>query len=368
MKVAVVHDWLVSYAGAEKVTEQILDIYPEAELFAVCDFLSEEGRAFWGNRQVQTSFVQRLPSAKKHYQKWLPLMPLAVEQIDVRDYDLIISSSHAVAKGVIPAPHQTHLCYCHSPMRYAWDMQNQYLKESGLDKGLRSWIMRYLLHRLRAWDVRSSFGVDAFAANSSYIARRIEQCYRRESQVIYPGVDVDRFNAKLKKEDYYLVASRLAPYKCIPMIVEAFSRMPGRRLIVAGDGPELKRVKTMAPTNVDVLGYVDDIKWADLMAKAKAFIFAAEEDFGIVNVEAQASGTPVICYSRGGSRETIIEGETGLLFNEQSVDAILGAVNEFEKNGDWSVDKISKHAQKFSKENFKSNFLKWVSKNISGEL
>ena len=255
MKVAIVHDWLVTYAGSERVLEQMLLCYPQADVFSLVDFLPVEQRGFLGGREVKTSFIQRLPGARKRYRSYLPLMPLAVEQFDVSSYDLVISSSHAVAKGVLVGPDQLHVCMCYSPIRYAWDLQHQYLKESGLDKGVKGLLARGLLHKIRIWDSRTAAGVDHFVAISQFITRRIEKTYRRSSDVIYPPVDVDRFGLRLDKSAFYLAASRMVPYKRMPMIIEAFNAMPDRKLMVIGDGPELQRCQQLAGPNVQVLGY-----------------------------------------------------------------------------------------------------------------
>jgi glycosyltransferase involved in cell wall biosynthesis len=330
MKIAIIHDWLVTYAGAEKVLESILDLYPEADLFSVVDFIAEKDRDFLKGRRPVTTFIQRLPLARKFYRHYLPLMPLAIEQLDVSKYDLIISSSHAVAKGVLTGPDQVHVCYIHSPMRYAWDLQHQYLKESGREHGIVSFVMRWLLQGLRNWDVRSSFGVDVFIANSQFIRRRVFKAYRRDSIVVYPPVDLSRFKSDQARSDFYLTASRLVPYKMVPLIAKAFSLLPHLKLVIVGDGPDMPRLRAVAGENVTVLGRVDDAKLTELMQTARAFVFAAEEDFGITPVEAQAAGCPVIAYARGGSLETVRgqgEKRTGYYFYEQTEAAIMKAVS-----------------------------------------
>ncbi len=355
MRLALVHDWFTVYAGAERVVEQILRLFPQADVYALVDFLKEEERGFLQGKRAQVSFIQRLPRARQRYRTYLPLMPLAIEQFDLRGYDLVISSSHAVAKGVITGPDQLHICYCHSPMRYAWDLQHQYLKESGLERGTKSWIARALLHYLRLWDSRTANGVDVFIANSRYIARRILKVYRREAEVIYPPVDVEAFTLRQDKEDFYLTASRMVPYKRIDLIVEAFSQMPDRRLVVIGDGPEMPKVRAKAGPNVTLLGYQPFEVLRDYMQRAKAFVFAAEEDFGIVPVEAQACGTPVIAFGKGGVVETVVAGETGIFFQDQSVPSLIKAVEEFEK---LSFDplRVRKNAERFSSERFRREF------------
>ena len=332
MKVAIVHEWLITYAGSERVVEQLLKIYPEADLFAVCDFMPEADRAFLGERRPVTTFIQKLPFARKYFRSYLPLMPLAIEQLDLSAYDLVISSNHAVAKGVITGPHQVHISYVHSPMRYAWDLQHQYLNESGMSTGVKSSIARALLHYLRHWDRSSAAGVDHFIANSAFIARRIEKVYRRSATVIYPPVDVDRFRLREDKEDFFLSASRLVPYKRVPLIVEAFATMPDKQLVVIGDGPDMLRIRRDLPPNVTVLGHVSSAVLVDHMQRARAMVFAAEEDFGIAPVEAQACGTPVIAYGRGGALETVAgsgAARTGAFFSEQTTHAIAAAVADF---------------------------------------
>jgi glycosyltransferase involved in cell wall biosynthesis len=339
VKVALVHDWLVTNAGAERVLEQMLQVLPQADLFSLIDFLPQEQRGFLGGRSVQTSFLQRLPGARTHYRRFLPLMPLAIEQFDLSGYDLVVSSSYAVAKGVLTGPDQLHLCMCYSPMRYAWDLQHQYLRESGLDHGVKSWLARWLLHRTRNWDARTGAGVDEFIAISRFVARRIRKVYRRESTVIYPPVDVDAFtpDPETQREGFYLTISRVVPYKRIDLIVEAFAGMPERTLIVIGDGPESHRVRARAPANVRLIGEQPFPVLLDHLRRARAFVFAAEEDFGIVAVEAQACGTPVIAFAKGGSLETVRgldhSDPTGLFFDEQSVSSLQSAVAIFEREG-----------------------------------
>lgn len=335
LRVAVVHEWLVNHAGSEKVVEEILKIYPQADLFSVVDFLKPHERGFLQGKVARTTFVQSLPGAEKRFRHYLPLMPLAMEQHDLSGYDLILSSSHAVAKGVLTGPDQLHVCYIHSPIRYAWDMQHQYLRESGMTRGVKGTVAKLLLHYMRLWDARTAAGVDQFLANSAFIARRVRKVYRRDAAVIHPPVDVERFALRRDKEDFYLTASRMVPYKRMPMIVEAFSRMPDKKLVVIGDGPEMDKVRAAAGPNVSVLGFLGDAALVDHMQRAKAFVFAAEEDFGITPVEAQACGTPVIAFGRGGSLETVRgrghpAQRTGVFFDQQTPEAIIAAVQAFE--------------------------------------
>lgn len=365
MRVAIVHDWLVTYAGAEKVLEEILNIYPEADLFSLVEFLDENKKGFIKNKNVTTSFIQKMPFAKKKYRGYLPLMPLAIEQLDVSEYDVIISSSHAVAKGIITGPDQVHISYVHSPIRYAWDLQHQYLKESGLEKGIKAYLARTILHFIRNWDYRTANNVDYFIANSKFIGRRIWRVYRREASVVYPPVDVSSFVLKEEKEDFYLTASRMVPYKKVDLIVRAFAKMPSKKLIVIGEGPDFEKVKKQATSNVTLLGYQEFSVLKDHMQRAKAFVFAAEEDFGITPVEAQACGTPVIAFGKGGALETVkgLEHEqpTGVFFKEQTEDSIIKAIDTFEEvQHKCNPSDIREHAVKFSPERFREEFKKFV--------
>lgn len=361
MKVALISDWLTSYAGSEKVEEAILSIFPDADVFTCIYNKKPFEETLFSQHKVTESFIARLPKALKHYQKYLPLMPLAVEQFDLSSYDLIISSSHAVAKGVLTGPDQLHICYCHSPIRYAWDFQNQYLNEAGLSKGLKSILVRYLLHKIRIWDYRTSAGVDFFIANSSYIARRINKVYKRDAKVIYPNVAVDDFECFSEKEDFYLAASRLVPYKKMSLIVDAFSKMPDKKLILIGDGEQKGIIEKKLTPNIQYLGYQSFEKLKYMMQRAKAFVFAAEEDFGIMPIEAQACGTPVIAYARGGALETVSHGKTGVLFSEQTEDSICDAVNLFEEEGvALTPNEIREAVMKFSEKRFVQEFTEYV--------
>ncbi|ARQ25676.1 TPA: glycosyltransferase family 4 protein [Escherichia coli] len=358
LNIGIVADWLVTFAGAERVIAEFLELYPEADLYAVIEFLHEENKKFIHNKKVNTTFIQSLPWAKKKYQNYLPLMPLAVEQLDVSGHDIILSSSHAVAKGILTGPDQLHISYVHSPIRYAWDLQHQYLREAKLEKGIKSLFAKIILHKMRIWDYRTANSVDHFIANSHFIARRIAKIYGRKAEVIYPPVDVNRFNVKEKKNDFYLTASRLVPYKRIDLIVEAFSSMPDKTLVVIGDGCEMNKIKSKASRNIEILGYQPNEVLVDYMQNAKAFVFAAEEDFGITPVEAMACGTPVIAFGKGGALETIRplgESEpTGIFFDSQLVSAVATAVETFENNIHmFTSDNCRKQALKFSADRFK---------------
>lgn len=365
MKVAIVHDWLMVVAGAEKVLLGLLDAFPQAELFAVVTGLTEDQQEQLFGRKVKTSFIQRMPFGVSKYRAYLPFMPLAVEQLDLSGFDLVISSSYAVSKGVITGPDQVHISYTHSPIRYAWDMQNQYLAEAKLDRGIKSWLARALLHYIRNWDSRTANGVDHFIANSDFIRRRILKCYRRDAKVIYPAVDLDRFSIGFEREDYYFTASRMVPYKKVPLIAEAFSRMPDKRLVIGGRGPQYDLVRANAGPNVTMLGDIDDDEMVRHLRRARAFVFAAEEDFGIIPLEAQACGTPVIAFGKGGALETVRGTDeprrTGVFFYEQTPEAICNAVVEFER----IASAINPHdcranAELFSPARFRRNILEFV--------
>lgn len=373
--VAIVHDWLVVYAGAERVLEQMLTCYPDADLFSLVDFLPADQRDFIYNKAVSTSFIQRLPKARKKYRTYLPLMPLAVEQFDLSAYDLVISSSHAVAKGVLTGPDQLHLCMCYSPIRYAWDLQHQYLRESELERGFKGWMAKLILHYVRLWDTRTANSVDAFVAISHYIARRIQKVYRRESTVIYPPVDVADFSLFRDKGDFYVTASRMVPYKKIDLIVEAFTAMPDKKLLVIGGGPDFAKIQAKAGPNVQLLGFAGAEALRDHLQRARAFVFAAEEDFGITPLEAQACGTPVIAFGKGGALETIVplpevecaDPSTGVFFYEQSVPAIIAAVERFEEADAFiTPDACRENALRFAPERFRTEFTAFVEREWAG--
>lgn len=331
MKVAIIHEWLDSYAGSERVVEQFLRIWPDADLHVLCDFMPERERGWLGGRAVRTSFIQRLPMARSKFRHYLQLMPIAIEQFDLSGYDLVVSSSHAVAKGVLTGPGQRHISYVHSPMRYAWDLQHQYLRQARLEGGLKGAYTRWLLHRLRLWDQASAARPDTLIANSSYIAERIRKAWRREAQVIFPPVATQRFTLQARKQDYFLIASRMVPYKRVELVAEAFARMPQHRLVICGDGPSLPLVQTAArgAANIELRGRVSNEELVTLTQNARACVFMAEEDFGIATVEAQACGTPVLAFGKGGAVDIVQPGVTGLLFPEQSAASLQEAVTAF---------------------------------------
>ncbi len=358
MKVAIVHEWLETYAGSERVLEQLLEIFPQADIFAVCDFLPDAERGFLKGKVPTTSFIQRLPRARKWFRYYLGLMPLAVEQFDLSGYDLVISSSHAVAKGVLTGPATLHVSYVHSPMRYAWDLQHQYLRQAGLDRGIKGALTRWLLGRMRAWDHGSAARPDVILANSRWIAERIRKAWRRESEVVHPPVDLDGFPYRPSKGDAYVVAARMVPYKRIDLVAEAFRRMPDKELVIVGDGPEMPRVRAAAgdARNISIRGRVPQQDLVALLQSARAFGFAAEEEFGIGMVEAQACGTPLIAYGRGGAADIVQDGATGVLFADQSADSIVEAVRRFESL-DIASAACRANAERFSQDAFKAAML-----------
>jgi glycosyltransferase involved in cell wall biosynthesis len=364
-RIALVHEWLETYYGSERVVAAILACFPEADLFTLVDVMPAGQRGFLGGRPVRTSFLQRLPLARRHFRAYLPLMPLAIEQFDLHTYDLVLSSSHAFAKGVLTGPDQLHVAYVHAPMRYAWEYQHQYLRQSGLERGLRGLLVRGLLHYLRLWDYRTANAVDHFIANSEFVARRIDKLYRRPSAVVYPPVDLARLGPQGEKEDYYLAVSRFAPYKHTETIVEAFRSLADRQLVVIGEGPGLRRARARAGANVTLLGFQPFDVLKQHLGAARALIFAAEEDFGITPVEAQACGTPVIAFAGGGALETVRGLDrphpTGLFFEPQTAEAIAAAVLRFEREGaKITAEDCRANAQAFSVERFRAAYLRQV--------
>ena len=364
-KIAIVHEWFTTFAGSEKVVQQMLQVFPQADLFGLIDFLPEKDRALLNHKTIQTSFLQNMPFVKKNYRLYLPLMPLAIEQVDLSGYDLILSSSHAVAKGVISGPEQLHISYVHTPIRYAWDMQNEYLNTNRLNS-VKAMAARLVLHYIRNWDALAASRPDVLITNSKFVARRIQKTYRRDAHVIYPPVDTDYFAAGNQREDFFLTASRLVPYKRIDLIAQAFREMPDKKLVIIGDGSEAPKIKALCGPNVTWLGYQPDDVLKDYMQRCRAFIFAAKEDFGIISAEAQACGAPVIAYGEGGVRETVAHGPgaaepTGILYPEQSAASIRAAVLEFERNRDqFTSDACRKNAERFSIERFRQEFHDFV--------
>lgn len=362
MKVAIVQEWLVTVGGSDKVVKAIQDVFPDADIYTlvakkeVCDELGIP----W--EKVHTSFIQKMPLGTKKHRAYLPLFPFAIEQFDLREYDVVISSSHCVAKGVLTKADQLHICYCHSPIRYCWDMYNEYLEESHLDKGFKSWLVRLMLHPIRQFDAIAGSRVDYYISNSDYVGQRIRKTYRRKATTIHPNIDISNFELCNDKQEYYLASSRLVAYKKIDTIIEAFNQMPDKRLVVIGGGPNLEAYRKLANDNVTVMGYQPFDVLKDKMQHAKAFVFAADEDFGMIPIEAQSCGTPVIAYGHGGSLETVNGGKTGLFFNEQTPEAIVEAVNKFESMGSqpFAPADCRQWAEGFSEERFKREIKEFV--------
>ena len=364
MRVAIVHDWLYTLGGAEKVLASMLRCFPGADLFCLFDFLSPSDRTRIGYQKSHVSFLQRVPGMRANHRRFLPVMPFAVEQFDLSGYDVVISSSYAVAKGILTGPDQFHVAYVHSPMRYAWDLQHQYLRESGLDRGVKGMLTRFLLHRIRIWDARTAHGPDEYVANSRFIARRIRKIYGRNAEVIHPPVRVPAVYVPSLVGRHFMTASRLVPYKNVRCIVEAFRHLPDEQLVVAGDGPEAAALKAVAGSNVRFAGFVPDADLRVMMAQSRAFLFAAEEDFGIVPVEAQGEGAPVIALGRGGVRETVRPGgsaPTGLFFDSPDSEAVAGAVKRFIAE-EHSFDRAACHhnALGFAEARFEESFRRFV--------
>lgn len=361
MRVALVHDWLVTYAGAERILEQLVKLYPDADIFSLVDFLPPERRDFIANKQVRTSFIQNLPFARNHFRWYFALFPLAIQSLDLTGYDLVVSVSFSVAKGVMTDPDQVHICISCSPVRYAWDLQEQYLREHGFSRGLKSFVMRSVLLFIRTWDAASAASVDEYVAISRYVRQRIRKYYGRESTIIYPSVATEEFTFYARKDDFYLAASRQVPYKRIDLIVEAFRNMPQRKLVVIGDGPEHQRIRELAKAspNILILGHQPFNVLKDHMQRAKGFVFAAKEDFGIVVLEAQSCGTPVIALGQGAARETVLDGKTGVFFAEQTVEAVIAAISRFESMT-FDPAAARANAEQYSEQHFRGTFSAFV--------
>lgn len=368
-KIAIVHDWLVTFGGAENVLLQLLDCFPQADLYCIVERLPEQIRIKFPDR-IQSTFIQKLPFATKLYWYYSPLMPLAIEQLDLSAYDLVLSSSHCFAKGVIVHPHQLHISYIHSPARFAWDLQFDYFRNFSFEKGLKRILASLMFFSIRNWDARSSNGVDLMIANSRFIQKRILKCYRRSSELLYPGIDTDRFvPIDAPKETYYLAGSFMNPFKKLDLIVETFTKLPHKTLFLFGSGPQEKYLKKIAGPNIHFLGRVSDDKLVTLLQQAKAFIFAATEDFGMIMAEAQACGTPVIAYQKGGASEIVIcakrnkTNPTGILFERLSTENLSEAIQDFEKNTTViSTESCRTNALRFNSKHFKDSYKKMVAK------
>ena len=355
MKVAIVHDWLVTNGGAEKVLKEIIELYPNADIFSLVDFLNQKERKEILKRKIaKSSFIQKLPFVRNHFRNYLPLFPKAIESLDVRGYDLIISSSWAVAKGVKKNQNQLHICYCHTPIRYAWDLYEEYTSSLGQPK---KFLAQKSLQYIRKWDRDTLNRVDFFIANSHFVQKRIQRIYNRKAKVIYPPVDIKKFGLYEQKEDFYLTASRLVPYKKTKLIVEAFNAMPEKKLIVIGTGEEYEKIKKIAKPNITLLGYQSDKNLVYYMQRAKAFVYAAIEDFGIAPIEALSCGTPVIALNQGGTAETIIDKINGIHFLNQTTSDIIAAIKRFEKE-EFDYKQIRESSLQYS--NFKEQFKTYI--------
>ena len=375
-RVALIHDWLPLIGGAERVLQELTHLFPQADIFTLFDFLTPKQKEMFNAKNIYSSYLNKLPYVKKYYRHLLGFCPQAIESFDLSEYDLVFSSSASVAKGVITRPNQVHIAYVHSPARYAWDLTHQYLKQSNLDKGIKGYLAQRLLHKFRIWDMRTANGVDHFISNSDYIGKRIYKTYRRDSKTIYPPINVDFFEFSDTKDDFYLTASRFVPYKRVDLIASAFAKMPDKKLVIIGDGPDYDKVKQISENapNITMLGYQETNVLKDYMQRSRAFVFAAEEDFGIIPLEAQACGTPVIAYGAGGALETVIdiadkpETGTGILFDAQTAESLVDAVKRFDSH---YVPQIHHHcranAENFSVATFRDNIRGFIN-HVAPEL
>jgi glycosyltransferase involved in cell wall biosynthesis len=358
MRVAITTDWLDSFGGAERVLLQLHRMYPEAPIFTTVHNPAALPPSMHG-LDVRTSFIQRLPGIRRSHMAFFPLMPMAFEQMDLSDYDLVLTTNSACAKGVVTAPGTLNICYCYTPCRYLWDLYHEYTRDHPA-----RFLMAPMAHWMRAWDRLAADRVDHFVAISHEVADRIERHYRRDSEVVYPPVDVERIRPNQRPpEDFYLVVSRLVSYKRVDLAVAAASRL-GRRLVVVGRGPEMKRLQAMAGPTVEFRGWLDDAEITKLYAQCRALLFPGYEDFGITPVEAQAAGRPVIAYARGGALETVVDGATGVFFEEQSIDALVAAIERFEQHG-WDAKLCRKNAVRFSAEEFRTRLGEAIEQQIA---
>jgi glycosyltransferase involved in cell wall biosynthesis len=359
MKVAIVHDWLPVFSGAERVLSELMRVVGASDLYTLYDFLDDGDRAAIGAKRIFTSRLNGLPFVEKYYRWTFPFCPQAMEAFNLAQYDLVVSSCAAFAKGIVPHPHQKHVAYVHTAVRYAWDQSFEYLSQTPMSRFPAGILLGHLLHRMRMWDVRTAHSADVLVANSSIVKRRIEQTYGRRAVVIEPPVDLSEIALVEQKDDYFVVASRLVPYKRIDLVVRAFSEMPSLRLLVVGDGPEMPRLRALAGPNVTFTGHLPRAAFIETLQKARAFVFAACEDFGIVMAEAQAAGTPVVAFGRGGATDIIAtlhaDRPTGVLFAEQSVDAVKRAVELFRcEERRISPAACRANVERFAPENFRS--------------
>jgi len=356
MRVALVHDYLNQYGGAERVLEAFCQIFPKAPIYTL--FYDKKGTGFaFANRRVETSFLQKTPFVKSHHRSFLMLMPIAIEQFDFSQYDLVLSDSSSYAKGVITPPGTKHICYCHTPIRYAWDDSHKYINEFGYSRAAQK-IIPFFMNYIRFWDEQAAARVDGFIANSSFVAKRIKKYYQRESEIIHPPIRTDLFYLAEKPEKYFLMVGRLLTYKRFDLAIEAFNQL-GWPLKIVGDGPDRSRLEKMARGNIEFVGLVPDSKLRDYYAHCRAFVFPQEEDFGIVPVEAMASGRPVIAYQGGGALEIVQPGITGMFFKEQTAECLIDALKQFESD-DFNPKIIKEQAEKFSQERFKEKIKEYL--------
>jgi len=358
MRVALIHDHLAQDGGAEKVLKVLAEMFPEAPIYTLL-YEKKNADKYFKNRHIETSIIQKLPGGIKHYQWYMPFMPMAVEFFDLRKYDLVISDSSSFAKGVITSSHTLHINYCHTPTRYLWSDTHQYINELKYNKYFKK-IISLVLNYIRMWDKLAADRVDKYIANSHFVAERIKKYYKSESTVIYPPAEIEKFYISGEPEDYFLIGGRLAPYKRVDIVAEAF-RDSGRKLKIFGDGVDLARLKEIAAgsKNIEFLGRVDDKAKAELYSHCQAFLNPQEEDFGITVIEAMASGRPVIAFRKGGATETVIEGKTGVFFDKQTPVAIIKAVEDFGV-GSWQPAEIRRQAERFSVERFKKEMKGFV--------
>lgn len=369
MRVALIHDHLAQDGGAEQVLKVFAEMFPNAPIFTLL-YEEENVKKNYKGRRIEASIIQRLPGGVKHYQWYMPFMPMAVEFFDLSNYDLVLSDASAFAKGVITSTDTLHICYSHSPTRYLWDYTHQYINELKYNKYFKK-VISLVLNYIRIWDRSAADRVDVYIANSKTVKRRIKKYYKKESTVIYPPVELDMFQISKNIGDYYLIGGRLAAYKRVDIVIKAFKNL-GLKLKIYGSGVDMDRLKKIAGTspNIEFLGRVTDQEKADLYSKCLAFINPQDEDFGITPVEAMASGRPVIAYRKGGATETVIEGETGLFFDTQTPTSIQEAVEKFQKMR-FNPNKIREHAKQFSRERFKreiNNFVEREYKNFQSDL
>lgn len=366
MRIAIVHDYLIQIGGAERVVETLCEMFPEAPIFTLL-YDDRIMNGIFKSKTIKSSFLQKIPFAKKYHRYFLALMPFAIGRFDLSGYDLIISSSSSYAKGFKKPKNSLHICYCHTPLRYAWDDTGRFIRESNYPRFVKLFIP-FLIEHIKKWDLKAASGVDYFIANSNFIADKIKRYYKRDAIVIYPPVGITNNSQPAtydKERDYYLIVSRLLPYKRIDIAIQAFNelaRLPagkGLKLKIVGDGPERKNLEKMAGKNIEFLGSRYDEELIDIYGECKAFIFPQEEDFGITAVEAQMAGRPVIAFQAGGALESVVDGKTGVFFKKQNKDSLIDAIRRFDKMK-FSEEEIMIHAQKFSKENFKKKIKEFI--------